>query len=132
MAVWSGDTVRKDEEGFIYFVGRRDEMIKTSGYRVSPTEVEEVAFASGLVAEAAAFGIPDERLGQTIVLIAHSKDGGEPTAELLSYFTQTLPQYMAPKVVMWRAQLPRNANGKIDRALLANELRDSPPGKPSA
>ena len=57
MAVWSGDTVKMDEEGFLYFIGRRDEMIKTSGYRVSPTEVEEVAYATAWVAECAAFGV---------------------------------------------------------------------------
>ncbi len=57
MAVWSGDTVMRDEEGFLYFVGRRDEMIKTSGYRVSPNEVEEVIFASGQVRVAAAVGV---------------------------------------------------------------------------
>ena len=54
MAVWSGDTVRMDEDGFLYFIGRKDEMIKTSGYRVSPTEVEEVVYASGLVGDAVA------------------------------------------------------------------------------
>ncbi len=58
IAVWSGDTVRTDEDGFLYFISRRDEMIKTSGYRVSPTEIEEVVYATGLVGEAAALGIP--------------------------------------------------------------------------
>ncbi|MGH8641755.1 MAG: acyl-CoA ligase (AMP-forming), exosortase A system-associated, partial [Burkholderiales bacterium] len=67
IAVWSGDTVRRDEEGFLYFISRRDEMIKTSGYRVSPTEVEEVVYATGLVGEAAALGIAHPVLGQAIV-----------------------------------------------------------------
>ena len=58
IAVFSGDTVRTDEDGFLYFIGRRDEMIKTSGYRVSPTEVEEVLYGTQLVGEAAAFGVP--------------------------------------------------------------------------
>ncbi|MFQ5467239.1 MAG: acyl-CoA ligase (AMP-forming), exosortase A system-associated, partial [Kiloniellaceae bacterium] len=58
MAVWSGDIVYKDEEGFFYFVGRRDEMIKSSGYRISPSEVEDVFYGSGLVSEAAALGVP--------------------------------------------------------------------------
>ena len=64
MAVWSGDTVRIDEEGFLYFVGRRDEMIKTSGYRVSPTEVEEVVYATGLVGDAVAVGVPHPGAGR--------------------------------------------------------------------
>ena len=66
IAVWSGDTVVADEEGFLYFVGRRDEMIKTSGYRVSPTEIEEVAYATGLVRDAVALGVEDDTLGQRI------------------------------------------------------------------
>ena len=69
-AVFSGDTVRRDGEGFLYFVGRRDEMIKTSGYRVSPTEVEEVLYATGRIGECAAFGVEHARLGQAIQVIA--------------------------------------------------------------
>ena len=84
IAVWSGDLVRRDEEGFLYFVGRRDDMIKTSGYRVSPTEIEEVVFASGLVDEVAAIGLPHETLGQSITLLvkpangAKRRQGGDP------------------------------------------------------
>ncbi|MEZ5571805.1 MAG: acyl-CoA ligase (AMP-forming), exosortase A system-associated [Halioglobus sp.] len=69
LAVWSGDQVMKDEEGFLYFISRKDEMIKTSGYRVSPTEVEEIAYASELVAAAAALGLPHAALGQAILLV---------------------------------------------------------------
>ena len=75
LAVWSGDTVRMDEEGFLYFIGRRDEMIKTSGYRVSPMEVEEVIYATELVAEAAAVGVPHPVLGQAIAVIATPRAG---------------------------------------------------------
>src|SRR6266850_403624 len=70
MVVWSGDTVKMDADGYLYFIGRRDEMIKTSGYRVSPSEIEEVVFATGLVADAAAVGVPHPALGQAIALIA--------------------------------------------------------------
>ena len=70
IAVFSGDTVRMDEEGFLYFIGRRDEMMKTSGYRVSPTEVEEILYATKMVGECVAFGVDDERLGQSIQVIA--------------------------------------------------------------
>ena len=69
MAVWSGDTVVRDEDGFLYFVGRKDEMIKTSGYRVSPTEIEEVAYDTGLVRDAVALGVEDAKLGQHVVLV---------------------------------------------------------------
>ena len=68
MAVWSGDRVRRDAEGLLYFVGREDGMIKTAGNRISPTEVEEAAIASGLVHEAVALGFPDARLGEAIAL----------------------------------------------------------------
>ena len=63
IAVFSGDTVRMDEDGFLYFIGRRDEMIKTSGYRVSPTEVEEILYATKLVGECVAFGVVPRYLG---------------------------------------------------------------------
>ena len=69
-AVFSGDTVRRDAEGFLYFVGRRDEMIKTSGYRVSPTEVEEILYGTKLVGECVAFGVDHAALGQAIQVIA--------------------------------------------------------------
>ena len=75
LAVWSGDIVKADEEGFLYFVGRNDEMIKTSGYRVSPTEIEEVAYATGLVRDAVALGVEDPRLGQRIVLVVSPAHG---------------------------------------------------------
>jgi acyl-CoA synthetase (AMP-forming)/AMP-acid ligase II len=70
LAVFSGDTVRMDEEGFLYFIGRRDEMMKTSGYRVSPTEVEEILYATRMVGECVAFGVDNDRLGQAIQVIA--------------------------------------------------------------
>jgi acyl-CoA synthetase (AMP-forming)/AMP-acid ligase II len=71
IAVFSGDTVRCDEEGFLYFIGRRDEMMKTSGYRVSPTEVEEILYATKLVGECVAFGVDHPSLGQAIQVISH-------------------------------------------------------------
>ncbi len=125
IAVWSGDVVRRDAEGFLYFVGRRDEMIKTSGYRVSPTEVEEVLYSAGLVGAAAALGIPHPRLGQGIVIVASPPAGGRLDAEaLLAECRRALPQYMVPLRVIERDQLPRNPNGKIDRKSLAGEYAD--------
>jgi len=123
MAVWSGDTVKRDEDGFLYFVSRRDEMIKTSGYRVSPTEVEEAVYASGRVAEVAAFGVEHPALGQAIVLVAvPARDTPGDTAALLAECRDRLPAYMVPHRVDWaEGSLPRNANGKIDRKLLASQ-----------
>jgi acyl-CoA ligase (AMP-forming) (exosortase A-associated) len=127
MAVWSGDTVRRDKDGLLYFIGRDDEMIKTSGNRVSPAEIEEAAQASGAVLESAAFGVPDERLGQAIILVA-TGIGAESEVRLSARFKAELPLFMQPKQVIWMDELPRNPNGKLDRAalkaaLLAGELR---------
>lgn len=125
IAVWSGDTVRTDEEGFLYFVGRKDDMIKTSGYRVSPTEVEEVIYATGLVAEAAAFGVPHPLLGQAIVVVAVAAgQAALDTDALLAACKQHLPAFMVPSLIQSRASLPRNPNGKIDRKRLAQECDD--------
>ena len=123
IAVWSGDTVRKDEEGFLYFVSRRDETIKTSGYRVSPTEIEEVVYRCGLVAEAAAFGVDHPALGQAIVLVAQPVEGKSADSKaLIDACRAQLPAFMVPIHVDWLdSALPRNANGKIDRKALAAE-----------
>jgi acyl-CoA ligase (AMP-forming) (exosortase A-associated) len=123
LAVWSGDTVRMDEEGFLYFIGRIDDMIKVSGYRISPTEIEEVLYASGMVVEVAALGVPHPVFGQSIVVIACARPDvgdGELTAQaLLMECQRSLPAYMVPaQIKMQREPLPRNPNGKIDRAAL--------------
>ncbi|HEV7314965.1 acyl-CoA ligase (AMP-forming), exosortase A system-associated [Sphingopyxis sp.] len=119
MAVWSGDTVRRDADGLLYFVGRDDAMIKTAGNRVSPTEVEDVAVASGLIYEAVAFGVPDPRLGAAIILIVRGKDGAADEEALAGYLRQNLPNFMQPQAIEWRDALPRNPNGKLDRVAIA-------------
>ncbi|MCC6197409.1 MAG: acyl-CoA ligase (AMP-forming), exosortase A system-associated [Burkholderiales bacterium] len=126
LAVFSGDTVKMDADGFLYFIGRRDEMIKTSGYRVSPTEVEEAIYATKLVGEAAAFGSDHPALGQEIVVIATPPTGRElATDALLAECRKSLPAYMVPARVEVRAgPLPRNPNGKIDRKALAAEYEE--------
>lgn len=124
LAVFSGDTVRTDEEGFLYFIGRRDEMIKTSGYRVSPTEIEEVVYGTQLVAEVAAFGVPHPMLGQAIVIVVTPKDGVLDKNELLVECRKRLPAYMVPAEASVRSgPLPRNQNGKIDRKGLSGEFQ---------
>ncbi len=127
-AVFSGDTVRRDAEGFLYFIGRRDEMIKTSGYRVSPTEVEEMLYATRLVGECVAFGVDSPALGQAIQVIATPPEGRQDldTAALLAECRQRMPAYMVPAGVQSAASpLPRNPNGKIDRKLLSTAWVDA-------
>jgi acyl-coenzyme A synthetase/AMP-(fatty) acid ligase len=121
MAVWSGDRVRRDAAGLLHFVGRRDAMIKTLGNRVSPQEVEDAAVATGLVAEAVALGLPDTALGQAIHLVVRS-DGAEASADLRRALQRDVPGFMVPKTIHWREALPLSPNGKIDRALIYQEL----------
>jgi acyl-CoA ligase (AMP-forming) (exosortase A-associated) len=136
LAVFSGDTVRRDAEGFLYFIGRRDEMMKTSGYRVSPTEVEEILYATRLVGECVAFGVDHPTLGQAIQVIATAPDGSAEVAvaQLLAECKRKMPAYMVPHGVETVAgPLPRNPNGKIDRKLLATgwvERRKTEAAKP--
>lgn len=123
IAVWSGDTVRADDEGFLYFIARKDDMIKTSGYRVSPTEVEEVVYSTGVVGEAVALGVPHPALGQAIVLLATPR-ASQALAEdfLMAECKRRLPAFMVPTVIRVMESLPRNPNGKIDRKKLAGEF----------
>ena len=130
LAVFSGDTVRRDAEGFLYFIGRRDEMMKTSGYRVSPTEVEEIVYATRLVGECAAFGVDHPALGQAIAVVATPPAGAAGNANsdaildaeaLLAACRQRMPAYMVPAhIIAHPGPLPRNPNGKIDRKALAS------------
>ncbi len=124
IAVFSGDTVRMDADGFLYFIGRRDDMIKTSGYRVSPTEIEEVLYSTQLVGEAAAFGVSHPTLGQGIVAVATPKDRAVVDANiLLAACRDRLPAFMVPARLEVRpGPLPRNPNGKIDRKGLREEF----------
>ncbi|MET0269505.1 MAG: class I adenylate-forming enzyme family protein, partial [Sphingomonas sp.] len=111
-----GDTVVRDADGLLRFVGRDDEMIQSAGNRISPPEVEEAAVASGHAAEAVALGVADARLGQAILLVAR---GDERDADALAaYLKGALPGFMQPRAIAWLAELPRNANGKLDRAAL--------------
>lgn len=123
--MWSGDRVRRDAEGLLYFVGRRDAMIKSAGNRISPQEIEEAALATGLVAEAVALGVPDERLGQAVHLVVRAaRDTSTAEEELPHKLMQELPNFMQPKVIHWRDAMPVGPNGKIDRARLQAELAE--------
>jgi len=120
MAVWSGDTVRRDAEGLLYFVGRDDAMIKSAGNRISPTEIEEAAVAVPGVAEAVAMGVADERLGQAIRLYVRPSGSGDGLTEALqAALRRDLPNFMQPREIILMTALPRNPNGKIDRVALA-------------
>lgn len=122
-AVWSGDRVRRNDEGLLYFIGRRDTMIKSAGNRISPEEVEAAALGSGLVAEAVALGIPDARVGQAVHLFVRASEEVQRSPDALErHLARELPGFMQPKTIHWRSDLPRNPNGKIYRARLLEEV----------
>ena len=123
LAVWSGDLVRRDADGYLYFVGRRDDTIKTSGYRVSPTEIEDVVAAVDGVAEAVAFGVPHPAWGQAIVVVLQRRPGSAVGAsDVLQACRRDLASHMQPAWIELGDQpLPRNPNGKFDRPRLAAE-----------
>jgi amino acid adenylation domain-containing protein len=117
--VFSGDHVRRDADGDLSFVGRRDTMIKTLGYRVSPDEIVDVLYASGEVAEAVVAPEPDEIKGNAIVAFVVLRDSGE-LDRLRSFCVAELPRYMQPERFEVRAELERTHSGKYDVAATAS------------
>ena len=116
----SNDIFRTDEEGYLYFVSRRDDIIKSRGEKVPPREVEEAIHADPGVHEVAVVGVPDRLLGEAVHAHVSAKEGIEldPLA-LKRRCAEQLEDYMVPQQVVIHDQLPRNNNGKIDRLLLA-------------
>lgn len=112
---YSGDLVKMDEDGFLYFIGRRDTMIKSSGFRISPSEIEEVLFQTGKVRGAAVIGVPDEVLGQTIKAFVVPRDGETLDVNgLLEICAVKMPRYMIPKNIELLSELPKTSSGKVD------------------
>jgi len=119
--VYSGDLVRTDAEGFLYFVGRRDAMIKSSGVRISPQEVEELVYASELVAEVVACGEPHPVAGMAVVVHVVPRDRSTFAEQaLLAHCRKTMPVYMVPKTIRVHHEFPRTASGKVDRQRIAS------------
>jgi acyl-coenzyme A synthetase/AMP-(fatty) acid ligase len=112
---YSGDLVRTDDEGFLFFVGRRDNLIKSSGFRISPNEVEAGLCKAGQLREAAVIGLPDPALGQSIKAFVVAQEGRtvDPDA-LLAGAAALLPRHMLPKSVEVLRDLPKTSSGKID------------------
>jgi len=115
--VYSGDTVTQDEEGFLYFLGREDAMIKNQGYRLSPEEVENLLIASGLVNEACAFGVENPAVGHDVIAVVSLRDNADGNAldSLRGYAIENGPPYMIPKEILVWDELPKTGSGKIDR-----------------
>ncbi len=123
-AVWSGDTARRDAQGLIYFVARDDEMIKSSGYRISPTEIEEILYDLPDLADAMVCGMFDDKIGESIIAVLAPRPGKQlDLAQVIAHCRQALPAYMVPTRLIMRDALPRNANGKLDRSRIATAVR---------
>jgi acyl-CoA ligase (AMP-forming) (exosortase A-associated) len=118
VAVYSGDLVKKDEEGFLYFISRRDEMIKTSGYRVSPTEIEELLIEIPGVNDAVVFARENENAEQIIVAIVEPNGILLEKPQLLQECRQRLPAYMVPREIHFEKTFRKTANNKIDRSFI--------------
>lgn len=119
-AVFSGDMVRRDKDGFLYFVSRRDRMIKSMGYRVGPDEVGDVLHASGEILETVVASEPDPERGERIVAWVVLRPGG--TVQRLTRFCRAeLPPYMQPSRIEAREQLPRLPSGKYDLPALRGQ-----------
>jgi acyl-coenzyme A synthetase/AMP-(fatty) acid ligase len=126
--VYSGDTVTQDEEGFLYFLGREDAMIKNQGYRLSPEEVENLLIASGLVNEACAFGVENPAVGHDVIAVISLRDGADANGNALDsirgYAIENGPPYMIPKEILVWDELPKTGSGKIDRKGISSAYTD--------
>ncbi len=119
---YSGDVVKMDEDGFLYFIGRRDATIKCAGHRISPTEVEEILIGTGRVREAAAIGVPDALMGQAVFAVVVAKDGEPLDADaMLGEIASKMPRYMIPRRIEIVPSLPKTPHGKIDYPALRQQ-----------
>ena len=126
---WSGDLVYADDEGYLYFVGRQDAMIKSAGYRISPSEVEDVLMHVGAFRQVAVIGVPDEWVGQRVCAVAVPAGDGVDVAAVLAEAARQLPPHMVPSRIDLVDELPVTPNGKVDvkRLVAQRTSQASPP-----
>ncbi len=118
--LFSGDLFQRDEEGFLYFVARKNDLIKVKGERVSPKEIENVLCDMDGIFESAVIGVPDEIFGHAIkAFIVKNKKSELTEKEVMKYCVKNLEPFMLPKYIEFRDSLPRSANGKIDKKKLS-------------
>jgi acyl-coenzyme A synthetase/AMP-(fatty) acid ligase len=124
--LYSGDLFRADEDGYLYFVGRKDDIIKTRGEKVSPREVEDVLYELEGIAEAAVIGVPDPILGNAIKAVLTLHAGAQITKQdVLRHCSAKLEDFMRPKIVEFREWLPKTESGKISKRMIADEHRET-------
>jgi len=111
----TGDYAYRDEEGFFYLMGRKDDLLKVNGHRISTQEIEDILMESGLFVEAVVLGIPDELLGNRLVTLIVPINGDWDKNKVLYYCSERLPRYKIPVDIKYTGRLPKKTNGKIDR-----------------
>ncbi|HEU5069702.1 MAG TPA: AMP-binding protein [Verrucomicrobiae bacterium] len=112
----TGDLFRQDEAGFFYFVGRKDDIIKSRGEKVAPKEVENVLYGLDGIVEAAVVGVPDPILGEAVKAFVVARNGGLTEAQILAHCKQRLEDFMVPQSIEFREALPKTESGKIKKA----------------
>lgn len=118
--LYTGDFFRTDQEGYLYFVGRKDDIIKSRGEKVSPKEIEDVLYSLDGVVEAAVVGVPDPVLGQAIKAVVTLREGTRLTEQdVRRHCAQRLEDFAQPKTVEFRATLPKTSSGKISKRELS-------------
>ncbi len=118
----TGDRVTADEDGYLFFEGRTDDVIISAGYRIGPFEVESALVSHGAVAEAAVVAAPDDERGAVVRAVVVLRDGYRPSndlvVELQDHVKQETAPYKYPRIVDFAAELPKTASGKVQRAVL--------------
>ena len=112
----TGDLAYRDDDGYFYLVGRKDNLLKVSGHRINPQEIEDVMMESGLLVEAAVIGKPDELKGNRLVSVAVPIESGCTADRVMEYCSSKLPRFKLPDEIRFARALPKKASGKIDRA----------------
>jgi acyl-CoA synthetase (AMP-forming)/AMP-acid ligase II len=122
VALYTGDLFRTDSEGYLYFVGRKDDIIKCRGEKVSPREIENVLCAMPELAEAAVIGVPDGVLGEAIVAFVVAREATIGSRDVLRHCAAHLEEYLVPQRIQIVASLPKSPNGKTDKHELARSI----------
>jgi long-chain acyl-CoA synthetase len=131
--LYTGDIVRMDEDGYLYVVDRKKEMIVVSGFKVYPREVDEILYAHPAVLEAAAVGVPHPSKGEVVKAFVVLKPGASATAaDLLAHCRTQLAPFKVPVEIVFRTDLPKTIVGKILRRQLAAESQPPEPLRPAA
>jgi acyl-coenzyme A synthetase/AMP-(fatty) acid ligase len=120
--LYTGDLFQADAEGFLYFVGRKDDIIKTRGEKVAPKEVETVLHSHPGIAEAVVLGVPDPVLGHAIAALVVRSDQTLSDKDIIRHCSRHLEDFMVPKVVEFRIELPKTDTGKVSRRLAAETM----------